>query len=188
MSVRRKDEPDYWQQAIELSDFVEGALTGKLHFAPLLGTTVPVDVYTAETNCWRCKKDTRTVLNLIFAASRALPGCADVELDIYSFGDSLKNGSSVISKMLPQSLLKTYGIGALKPRYSKTEGRSYLSNGCVHCDALQGRFFEFGLAAEMQKSFEIETKFEKEWGILIEEAACDVNRWWFNERDVELKR
>jgi competence protein CoiA len=188
MSARQKNEPHYWQQAIELSLFVEGALTGRLHFAPVLGRTVPADVYTAQTNCWRCKKETRVLLNLVFAASRTLPGHADIELTIHSFGDCLVDGARVIATMLPPPLLKQNGIGAIKPRYSKTEGRSYLSNGCIHCDALQGRFFEHELAYEMEKSFQIEAKFENEWGPLMNEAAGDIYRWWFNESGVELQR
>jgi hypothetical protein len=32
-------------------------------------------------------------------------------------------------------------VGAIKSRYSKTIGAFYLSNGCYHCDAIQGDFF-----------------------------------------------
>lgn len=33
----------------------------------------------------------------------------------------------------------------IKPRFSKTIGRTYPSNGCIHCDAIVGDFFLFDL-------------------------------------------
>jgi hypothetical protein len=45
-----------------------------------------------------------------------------------------------------QQFLKTENgrhlkIGALKNRYSKTVGHSYLSHGCFYCDAIFGDFY-----------------------------------------------
>ncbi|MBV8525688.1 MAG: hypothetical protein JOY71_26840 [Acetobacteraceae bacterium] len=31
-------------------------------------------------------------------------------------------------------------MGVIKPRYSKTAGRKYVSQGCHHCDAIVGEF------------------------------------------------
>ncbi|MFX9027565.1 hypothetical protein ABTN22_19170, partial [Acinetobacter baumannii] len=81
-------------------------------------------------------------------------GCADIELNLHSFGDNLQDGASVVARMLPRALLKSHGIGELRPRHSRTEGGSYLSNGCVHCDALQGRFFEHEHGFNMEKALE----------------------------------
>lgn len=39
-----------------------------------------------------------------------------------------------------------HGIGLIKPRYSRMEGQTYLSSGCIHRDALQGRFFDHEVA------------------------------------------
>jgi hypothetical protein len=43
--------------------------------------------------------------------------------------------------VLPEPLRQTHQIGTIKLRSSKTEGKSYLSNGCFHCNALMGNFF-----------------------------------------------
>jgi hypothetical protein len=182
MSARTKEEPRYWQQSIELSDFVEGALQGRLRYAPALGAVMPVEVHAAKTECWRCKRETSVVMSLVFAASRVFPGCADIKLTIHSFADHLHDGVRVVMDMLPAALLAKHGIGAIKPRFSRTEGGSYLSNGCAHCDALQGRFFEHELAYQSAKTFEIESRFEKDWGPLMEEADSEIHRWWFDEK------
>jgi hypothetical protein len=182
MSARFLDKEHYWQQSIELAEFVAGALQGRLRFAPALGATMPVEVHTASTECWRCKKPTQIVMSLIFSASRVFKGCADIDLTIHSFGDFLQNGAGIVMAMLPSHLLAEHGIGAIKPRFSRTEGSTYLSNGCVHCDALQGRFFEHELAYQSSKAFEVEAKFEKEWGTLMDDAGSDFQRWWFDEQ------
>lgn len=181
MSAKDKNEPRYWRQSIELSRFVEGALNGRLRFAPVLGLTAPVEIFTETTVCWKCKEDTRLVLGITFAASRVLPGCADVELNLDSFADNLERGDLVVARMLPAALLKSHGIGALRPRYSRAEGGSYLSNGCVHCDALQGRFFDHEHGFALEKTLEVEARFEPEWGPLMERANDDIYRWWFDD-------
>lgn len=181
MTAKELDDPGCWSQSIELARFVEGALNGRLRFAPILGLTTPVDVFTEETACWRCAKTTRLVLGITFAASRVLPGCPDVELNLHSFGDQLEDGAGVLARMLPAPLLKRHGIGELRPRYSKAEGGSYLSNGCVHCDALQGRFFEHEHGYNLEKSFEVEARFEPEWAARMEDAGDQIHRWWFDD-------
>ena len=34
------------------------------------------------------------------------------------------------------------GIGVIKYRFSGTQGRRYLSNGCVHCGSLLGQYYK----------------------------------------------
>lgn len=46
--------------------------------------------------------------------------------------EQLPNGAAEVMSIIPPDLLRRYGIGAIKPRRSKTAGRAYLSNGCVH--------------------------------------------------------
>lgn len=176
-----RDERLSWSQSIPLPAFVVGALEGKLRFAPALGKTMPVEVNAATISCWRCKKPTGVVMGLTFAASRILPGHSDIPTTIYEMSDSLPGGDAVVMSMLPASLLRQHGIGVIKPRYSKTAGEKYLSNGCIHCDALQGSFFEHEYAFDGKKAFEIETIFQKEWGTLLEDTQPYVYRWWFDE-------
>lgn len=180
---RDKSDFLYWKQSIPLPLFVEGTLNGKLRFAPALGQTMPMEVSTVEIECWRCKKPTGVVNGLNFAASRVLSGHSDIPTSIYDLSDALPNGEAVVMSMLPASLLRSHGVGVIKPRYSKTAGEQYISNGCIHCDALQGRFFEHEYAYEGKTAFEVEVEFKPEWGDLLEEAQSHIYRWWFNESE-----
>lgn len=182
-SSRNLEAAYSWGQSIPLTAFVAGALKGHLRFAPALGVTMPLEVSKVEISCWRCKKATGVVMGLNFAASRVLPGCPDIPTSIYDLSDELPNGDAVVMSLLPASLLRSHGIGVIKPRFSKTMGGEYLSNGCVHCDALQGRFFEHEYAYDGKKAFEIEAEFKSEWGLLLVSAEQHIYRWWFNESE-----
>ena len=120
-------------------------------------------------------------MGLVFAASRVLPRCHDIHTSIYDMGERLPNGAAEVMSILPPELLAKHGIGAVKPRWSKTEGREYISNGCVHCDALQGRFFEHEFAFDASKAFETEAEFKAEWVPRLVGAVKYACRWWFDE-------
>jgi hypothetical protein len=47
---------------------------------------------------------------------------------------------AVVPGLLDPALAKHHQVDAVKNRYSRTVGYEYMSNGCVHCDALLGAF------------------------------------------------
>lgn len=51
---------------------------------------------------------------------------------------------SEVAEQLARSLsveqLREIGTGPIRPRRSRARPVPYLSNGCVHCDAIQGEF------------------------------------------------
>lgn len=182
-SAKNGNDPNHWRQRIELGRFVEGALAGKLHFAPQVGRTLPMDVCAAYTECWRCKKTTGLVIDLCFAASRVLQGAADVTAKIYDFDDEGR-GAALLMSTLSVAVLARHDIGPIKPRYSRTEGQPYLSNGCIHCDALQGRFFDHEVAYDAHPVFSIDVLFDDRWVSHLEDREA-IDKWWFDDQPGE---
>ncbi len=180
LSVAERDEPRYWQQTIELSRFVEGALTGRLQFAPALNKILPREVFVARTRCWRCHKTTRVITGLNFAAGKVLPNCPDVECSIHAFDKVAEGGAKIIRQLLPGYLLARHGIGMIKPRDSKTVMSRYISNGCVHCDALQGRFYDYNLGPG-ELALSVEAYFDEAWATQLPAAPRYLNCWWFDD-------
>lgn len=83
--------------------------------------------------CWKCKKNTKSIVGVYFYNS------AREEISCVCFTD---NGiPELIMEHTDNIILASHGVGAIKSRYSKTVDGSYLSNGCCHCDAIQGDFF-----------------------------------------------
>ena len=179
---RNKSEAEYWQQTIALETFVRGALTGSLQFAPAIDQPIPVTISATKIRCWRCKRETRTVQGLTLEVSKRFAGHPDLHTSL----EELYSGEEAapwLANLFPAELLKQYGIGVIKPRFSRTAGCSYLSNGCIHCDALQGRHFDHDDYLEATDVCQYEVTLSSE---LLEQLAAVGNdsayRWWFAER------
>ena len=174
----KTDEHYLWQQAIELSRFAEGALTGRLRFAAALNQTMPLEIRAAPTVCWNCHKNIRIVTRLSFAAGKILPGCSDVPCSIYDF-DKIPEGPDLLARLVPRALLANHDIGELKLRYSNTVNSRYLSNGCIHCGALSGRFFDHELGAD-SVAFKVAATLDAAWATKLPSAERHINCWWFD--------
>ena len=64
-----------------------------------------------------------------------------INLSRLYFHDNEISVPILILQHLNNSGLAKNGIAPIKRRYSNTMQETYLSNGCFHCDAIQGQFF-----------------------------------------------
>ncbi len=175
---RDRDTDYYWQQIIPLKEFISGAITGKLKFAPTLGMTLPIDIYSAPCLCWKCKKEINVIISIKFKPSTLLKNHPDFSTRIYDFDTPM--GMSILSNVLHTKKLADSKIGSIKHRYGKIVGHKYLSNGCFHCDALQGQFFEHDLHYAEKFSFSSEIIMSETLVDLLEEEKGSIFCWWFN--------
>lgn len=174
-----KDDLYFWQQEIDLFTFVVGALNGRLKFAPAIDRRMPVNVKTAPVECWRCKKDTNIVIGIEFEAGKILKGHSSITANIYDF-EEIKE-CELLEKLFPLPLLKRHSVGQIKRRFSRTTGFEYLSNGCIHCDALQGRFFDHEHWHEATVAYTVEAELSDTWASQLVDSHDQIFRWWFDE-------
>ena len=113
--------------------FLQAAFSGRLHYRVPEGCLGTVSVWVGPIRCWRCKKDT----NIVTSIQVDLLGTEPSVLRISDLG-----GHPSIVRKVVEHIPEHLKVGEIKCRSSKTVGSSYLSNGCDHCDALIGRFFE----------------------------------------------
>jgi hypothetical protein len=85
---------------------------------------VALDVLLVPETCWKCHDMTMCLI-----AARDPRGAH------YFLGERALH---VLASKVDQDELASVGAGPLRPRWSGTLGQSSWSNGCVHCDALQG--------------------------------------------------
>lgn len=89
----------------------------------------PVVIRTLPYRCWRCGTD-----NAIPAVLHA-EGFADTSSLFDTGTESVLGYVRALLVLTEQSCART-----IKPRSSKTAGATYLSHGCLHCDAIFGTF------------------------------------------------
>ncbi|ONG37348.1 hypothetical protein BKE30_14540 [Alkanindiges hydrocarboniclasticus] len=120
---------------MELSDFIRRMLQRQIRWIPYPEMGFMLNISLAENQCWKCDETTR----IIDTVNLATP-CADGLYNLTSVPVDKVTAPYVRLLNEPHYRMR-YGYGQIKERYSKTEGKSYQSNGCVNCDALQGNWF-----------------------------------------------
>lgn len=174
--VLRK-EPYHWSQTIELGRFVRGCLHGAFKWSPGLNQVVPLDLYAAEAPCWKCRQRTAVVTELVFRVDRLTSGARPLSLKVEDFDSP--EGEACLKAALSVTDLRSHGIGSIRRRFSRTRGTSYLSNGCVHCDALQGAFFEHEIWHEAVATLTVECLMAED--LFRGDYVDKPYRWCFDE-------
>lgn len=120
-----------------------------------------------QERCWKCKQLTNTIMEInYFIHHRA------IFTKVAQF--SIERLSTAHREILNNKrLLEKYKYGFIKERFSKTRGKAYISNGCFHCDALQGKFFEDSTNIQYSEFIEVKLDHEKD----IE------GHWYYLEKD-----
>lgn len=118
---------------VSVEEFIKGALNGQLKWSPRKGERLIADFLSKAEYCWNCKKKTTIVTDVQVFNKDGVILASD------SFSSS--NVPEFVLRHLDNKVFEKYGIGKIKSRYSKTLGYFYLSNGCIHCDALMGNHF-----------------------------------------------
>jgi hypothetical protein len=95
------------------------------------GPRLAVWVVGLADHCWKCQQLTVNVVGL-------LP--QDAGEDELLTTDVTNQLAMAVAKALLAEEAQAARVGVIKQRFSRTLGQSYLSNGCVACDALQGDF------------------------------------------------
>ena len=119
-------------QVMPLDEFLDAVFAGRFRYGIPLGAKAIVRIQSGVLGCWKCGAVTRivTFIEVFVGPHRfqlTVPDLNDFPDLLASCQDRIPKGSD---------------IGVIKPRYSRTLERSYMSNGCYDCDALIGEFFE----------------------------------------------
>lgn len=156
------------EQRLPVREFLEAAFTRRLRFGFTVGAEAIIRVMCGTLECWRCHRETGivTFLNLEYGPQQARFTVGDFE----EFPDLL---ASVCS-----GLTRGAGVGKIKLRYSATQQRTYVSNGCIHCDALVGQFYEH-LAWDQQKEvLAVPVRIDERWIQITEERGHGGDGWF----------
>lgn len=120
---------------IEFIEFFHHLMTGGIQHSLKPNAQYFLQLGFNRVDCWKCKQSTNTIMeiNYFIQHKAGLTKVSQISIEQLSTAHS-----EILNN--PQ-LLQRYEYGFIIKRFSKTRGNVYLSNGCFHCDALQGACF-----------------------------------------------
>lgn len=164
-----------WGQTVTLSHFLSCVLLGRIRFAPVIDTRIPVDVSAADVPCWQCGRPTTIVTGLEFEADPLFPGFGNHTLDLRHAGAAGAQVDTWLTDCLPDAVLAAVGIGPIRRRVDRVTGEKYVSNGCFHCDALQYDFYT-GPTRGFSRSVLRREALVESW--IARACSQWARRWW----------
>ena len=121
-------------QAMALSEFLDAVFARRFRYGIPLGAKAAVRIHSGMLDCWKsnCRAQTRivTFIEVLIGPHH----CQFSVPDLSGFPDLLASCQGRIPR--------TPYLSVIKQRYSQTQERNYISNGCYRCDAVVGEFFE----------------------------------------------
>lgn len=120
--------------------------------------TITLSIRVAPTECWDCG----CVIGIVTALRLERAGNSiDCSIaDLTRFPELV----SEIESSIPADA----DVGPLKPRFSGTRNDTYMSNGCKHCGAIFGNFYEFGIRYQELEVALLSPAKDARWGALFD--------------------
>ncbi|MCY1532122.1 hypothetical protein D9M68_673730 [compost metagenome] len=156
---------------LSVPEFIQHAFNGRFWFGLFrAGSTITVTLVGAFTKCWKCGGWTNVVAEVQVSS-------ADThhELDIQL--EELPAIPFLMDQLPLEKGLRDRKIGRITMRYSKTEGGEYLANGCVNCNALQGKFFLHELYHRLKPVYSQTLVVTREFEQFLREFAREQACW-----------
>lgn len=172
---------DFNNQLFEIKEFVFFLLSRKIKFCSTMKArkkqSITINFY--EKSCWKCGANQHSY----FLSETVESICGeDMYLESAMWENDAIEFSPVIQNAIKEFLLTDRGknikIGRIKKRFSKTVGHSYMSFGCVKCDAIFGGWHNHEEIMEV-KMYGAAIAFEVELELPI--IRADREHWCLNK-------
>jgi hypothetical protein len=158
---------DFGHQALPMREFLNAVFKRRFRFGVPIGAEATVSVRAGCLPCWSCGAETTIITGVDVAF-----GAQELSFTIPDLGEHAQPLESVLRR-----LSGDLEVGSIKPRFSKTQDRSYVSNGCFHCGALIGEFFEHDAWDEQETVLAFSIQISEQWKRAIE-SHCGYERTW----------
>jgi competence protein CoiA len=154
-------------QALPLREFLNAVFSRRFRFGVPVGAEATVSVRAGCFWCWSCGAETTLItgIDVVFGPTK-------LSFTVPELGEHAKPLENVRSR-LPRDLK----IGSIKRRFSRKQGRGYVSNGCFHCGALIGEYFEHDAWDEQETVLAFSIQISEQWKKAIESHAGYEKTW-----------
>jgi hypothetical protein len=163
------DDCDPSNQRLPVMDFLDAVFSRRFRFGLQTGMAATLSVLGGEIDCWHASCRARTRIVTFFEVA--------VGPNAYAFRlEDLERHRPLLDPILAR-LPTSLNIGRIKHRFSKTVGRSYLSNGCIRCDRIIGRFYEHEAWGDQEVMLRLPMTLSSQWKDVIESHPEYVATW-----------
>ena len=152
---------------VELTAFMTHLLNKGIQYSLKAKSLRRCNVSLNKVSCWRCKKITNVIMDFNYYIQHEAKMTKVHRLDLEEIPQPH------LAAINTSSFRNKYQFGAIKKRFSKTRQESYISNGCYHCDALQGAFFA---ATERDAENLQQSEFIS---VVLEDNMTEDGSWYF---------
>jgi competence protein CoiA len=118
---------------------------------------ISIQIRVAPTDCWSCGAETTIVSSIQLMLGETRVECAVADFTAFP----------ALIEPIKQQIAGSENVSEIKMRFSKTLERSYMSNGCSHCDALFGQHFELHLRYSERTIAELSQPADKDWWTMM---------------------
>ena len=118
---------------------------------------ISIQIRIAPADCWSCGAETTIVPSIKLSLGTASVECAVADFTAFP----------ALIDRIKQHIGSVQNVGEIKMRFSKTLERSYMSNGCAHCDALFGQHFELHTRYSERNIAELSQAADKNWRTMM---------------------
>jgi hypothetical protein len=169
MNARDRCQPERWHQILPMRALLDAAFSKRLRFGLPANAPATVSVQVAFTTCWhrRCRARIRIVTSIDVAV-----GPNEYGFSIPKLGEYPELLRSVLDRLPPN-----LELGEIKPRFSKTQSRFYMSNGCSRCDRIFGEHFEIYARDDETTLVTFPIRISEQWQHAIEAHDAYEERW-----------
>ena len=122
-----------------------------------MAISISVSVRVAPADCWNCGCVIGIVSALRLERAGSSLDCSVADLTEYP----------ELAREIESAVPASADIGPLRPRFSGTRSATYMSNGCRHCGAIFGNFYEFGTRYEEEEVALLSRKNDGNWATFL---------------------
>ncbi len=155
------------EQSLPVQEFFDAVFNKRFRFGLPLGCNAAISVEAGPLPCYRCGAETRIITGIVI----------DVGPDKYRFTVPDLDAHLGLFERIRGRIPHGREIGSIKRRYSNTQKRSYLSNGCAHCGALIGEFYEHHAWYDVETVCEFQIRMDENWQAAIRQHDDYMDGW-----------
>ena len=177
-------------QAVELQEFVSGALVGRLKWMPAIGLSIPAFVHVGMHEC-RCGHVIPVLSVIELDISRVLPGHDNPKLSVEAFQEypEFLRTAKAQKLLKKQGVVLHFGVSKWKTHHWGDDIFSrYILNSCSGCGDLIGGYEIISGGTESKPAFDLSLTLSEQLVREIHQLQPQLRRWWFDRKLSRVSR